>query len=260
MKRFFVEHIGEKEKIALITGRELHHLKDVLRLKKGDKVIVFDGKGLEFTGNIEAISKDEARIVIEKMLDVFKESRFEIILAQGIAKGENMDIIIRKATELGVSRIIPFAASRVVPKLRGEQITKKTKRWQRIALEAAKQCRRDIIPQIEEPEAFAEVLKRYSRCAEKYIKIIPWEGEKKNILKDILKPAPECFYQGPGGFSGCVVLIGPEGGFSADEVVEAGRAGFLPVTLGPRILRTETAAISVISIIQYELGDMGRLR
>lgn len=250
MKRFFAEHIGEKEKIALISGRELHHLKNVLCLKKGDKVVLFDGKGHEFIGNIEAVGKNEARIVIEKQLDASKESQFEIILAQGIARGEKMDIIIQKATELGVSRIMPFAASRVVPKLRGgEQIAKKIKRWQRIALEAAKQCRRDVVPQIEEPITFAEVLKRYFHGAERYIKIIPWEGEEKNILKDILKPE---------GFSGCVVLIGPEGGFSGDEVVEAKKAGFLPVTLGPRILRTETAAISIAAIIQYELGDMGK--
>lgn len=249
MKRFFVEHIGEEEKSVLISGKELHHLKDVLRLKKGANIIVFDGKGREFIGTIEAVGKDEARIVIEKKLDAFKESRFEITLAQGIARGEKMDIIIQKATELGVSRIIPFAASRVVPKLRGgEQIAKKTKRWQRIALEAAKQCRRDVVPQIEEPITFAEVLSRYSHGAEKYIKIIPWEGEKKNILKDILNVED---------FSGCVVLIGPEGGFSGDEVVEAKKAGFLPVTLGPRILRTETAAISIAAIVQYELGDMG---
>ncbi len=249
MKRFFAEHIGDKEKNALITGGELHHLRDVLRLKRGDRVIVFDGKGLEFIGNIETISKNEAWIVIEKQLDVFKKSRFEIILAQGIAKGEKMDIIVRKATELGVSRIIPFAALRVVPKLSGEQIAKKTKRWQRIALEAAKQCRRDVVPQIEEPITFAEVLKRYSHGAEKYIKIIPWEEEEKNKLKDILNVEDS---------SGCVVLIGPEGGFSEDEVVEAKKTGFLPVMLGPRILRTETAAISIAAIIQYELGDMGK--
>ncbi|MBI5874420.1 MAG: 16S rRNA (uracil(1498)-N(3))-methyltransferase [Deltaproteobacteria bacterium] len=251
MKRFFVEHIGEKEKIVLMTGRELHHLRDVLRLKKSDKVILFDGKGREFIGIIEAVSKDEARIVIEKKFDASnKESRFEITLAQGIARGEKMDIIIQKATELGVSRIIPFVASRVVPKLSGgEYIAKKTKRWQRIALEAAKQCRRDVVPQIEESMSFAEVLSRYSHGAEKYIKIIPWEGEEKNKLKDILNVEDS---------SGCVVLIGPEGGFSGDEVVEAKKAGFLPVTLGPRILRTETAAISIVAIIQYELGDIGK--
>lgn len=249
VKRFFVEQIRAKEKIALITGRELHHLRDVLRLKKDDKVILFDGKGLEFTGNIEAVGKNEARIVIERELDVSKEGQFEIILAQGIARGEKMDIIVQKATELGVSRIIPFVASRVVPKLRGEQIAKKTKRWQRIALEAAKQCRRDVVPQIEEPIPFSEVLNRYSLVAEKYIKIIPWEGEKKNTLKDILRQE---------GFSGCIVLIGPEGGFEEREAVEAGKAGFVSVMLGPRILRTETAAITVVAIIQYELGDMGK--
>lgn len=249
VKRFFVEHIKDKEKTVIITGRELHHLKDVLRLKKEDKVVIFNGKGLELTGEIKSIAKNEAQVVVERQVDVSKKSSFEIILAQGIAKGENMDIIIQKATELGVSRIIPFVVSRVVPKLSGELIAKKTKRWQRIAIEAAKQCRRDIIPHIEEPIPFADVLSRYSRGTENYIKAILWEGEKKNTLKDVLKTD---------GVSGFIVLIGPEGGFEACEVALAKNAGFLPVTLGPRILRTETAAIGVISIVQYELGDMGK--
>ena len=249
MKRFFAEHINDKEKTALLTGKELHHLKDVLRLKKGDKVIVFDGKGREFIGSLKTVSRDEVCVVIEKQLDISRESRFRIILAQGLARAEKMDIIIQKATELGVSEIIPFTASRVVSRLNSEQAAKKIQRWQRIAIEAAKQCRRDVIPQIEEMAALAEVLSKYSHSMEKYIKIIPWEGENRNNLKDILKPE---------GFSGCIVLIGPEGGFEEREAALAEKAGFLPVMLGPRILRTETAAISIAAIIQYELGDMGK--
>jgi 16S rRNA (uracil1498-N3)-methyltransferase len=252
MRRFFVERLASNEKIVLITGKELHHLKDVLRLQNGDSVIVFDGKGREFAGSIKTVSKNEARIAIEKQLEALRESPFEIILAQGIAKSEKMEIIIQKATELGVSRIIPFIVSRVVPRTASEQITKKTQRWQSIALEAAKQCGRNVIPKIEEPKTFPEVLKGW----DEYTKIIPWEGVPtqsmgtRNNLKDILKMRS----------SGCIVLIGPEGGFSDEEVAEAKKAGFMPVTLGPRILRTETAAISIAAIIQYELGDMGSLR
>ena len=249
MKRFFAEHINDKEKIALLTGKELHHLKDVLRLKKGDKVIVFDGKGREFIGSLKTVSRDEACVVIEKQLDISRESRFRIILAQGLARAEKMDIIIQKATELGVSEIIPFTASRVVSRLNSEQAAKKIQRWQRIAIEAAKQCRRDVIPRIEEIAKLSEVLNKYSHSIEGYIKIIPWEGENRNHLKDILKPE---------GISGCIILIGPEGGFEEQEVALAEKAGFLPVMLGPRILRTETAAISIAAIIQYALGDMGK--
>lgn len=249
MKRFFAEHISDKEKIALLTGKELHHLKDVLRLKKGDKVIIFDGKGREFIGSLKTVNSNGAHIAIEKQLDVSRESRFRIILAQGLARTEKMDIIIQKATELGVSEIIPFTVSRVVSRLNSEQAAKKIQRWQRIAIEAAKQCRRDVVPQIEEMATLAEVLSKYSHSMERYIKIIPWERENRNNLKDILKPE---------GFSGCIVLIGPEGGFEELEVALAEKAGFLPVTFGPRILRTETAAISIVAIIQYELGDMGK--
>ena len=244
MKRFFVEQLHDGENTVCITGKELHYLKNVLRLKKGDHIVVFDGRGREFLGSIENVSKGEACITIEKKIEVSRESPFEIILGQGIVKAEKMDLIIQKATELGVSRIIPFVTSRVVSKLTGQQVTKKNQRWQNIALEAAKQCRRSIIPKVGELKTFGEVLKGW----DKYTKIIPWEGEKENNLKAMLRPDKS---------SGCIALIGPEGGFSDSEVVEAQQAGFSPVTLGPRILRTETAAISIVAIIQYELGDMG---
>ena len=244
MRRFFVDRLAGNEKIVLITGKELHHLKDVLRLKKGDRIVVFDGGGREFLGSIESVGKGEACITIEKKIEVSRESPFEIILGQGIVKAEKMDLIIQKATELGVSRIIPFTTSRTVAKLTGQQVTKKNQRWQNIALEAAKQCGRSIIPKVGELKTFGEVLKGW----DKYTKIIPWEGEKENNLKAMLRPDKS---------SGCIALIGPEGGFSDSEVVEAQQAGFSPVTLGPRILRTETAAMSIVAIIQYELGDMG---
>src|SRR3989344_3161073 len=124
MRRFFVERLAGNEKIVLITGKELHHLKNVLRLKKGDHIVVFDGRGREFLGSIENISKGEACIAIEKKVEVSRESPFEIILGQGIVKAEKMDLIIQKATELGVSRIIPFITPRVVVKLIAQQATK----------------------------------------------------------------------------------------------------------------------------------------
>src|SRR3972149_506970 len=205
MRSFFGERLARNEKIVLITGKELHHLKNVLRLKKGDHIVVFDGSGREFLGSIENISKGEAWIAIEKKVEVSRESPFEIILGQGIVKAEKMDIIIQKATELGVSRIIPLIPPRVVSKLTGQQVTKKNQRWQNIALEAAKQCRRSIIPKVGELKTFGEVLKGW----DKYTKIIPWEGEKENNLKAILRPDKS---------SGCIVLIGPEGGLSDSGV------------------------------------------
>jgi len=158
MKRFFVEQLSPDEKIISITGKEFHHLKNVLRLNRGDEIIVFDGKGLEFSGKIESIGKHEARIAIEKQVESIKESGFEIILCQGLAKSEKMELIIQKATELGVSRILPFITNRVVPSLDATQIAQKTQRWRRIALEAAKQCRRSIVPRVEEPKTFTEIL------------------------------------------------------------------------------------------------------
>ncbi|MBI3753507.1 MAG: 16S rRNA (uracil(1498)-N(3))-methyltransferase [Deltaproteobacteria bacterium] len=246
MKRFFVEWLGEKDTAVLITGRELHHLKHVLRLKKGDHVILFDGKGHESFGDIESVGKNEACITVRKKSEALREGHLDITLAQGLVKGEKMDLIIQKATELGVSRIIPFVTSRTIPKIESEQPAKKMQRWQRIAMEAAKQCGRSRVPGVEEIKTFAEVLDGWGD----YIKIIPWEGEGRNTLKDILRSKRS---------AGSVVLIGPEGGFSDAEIAEAKERGFVSVTLGPRILRTETAAISVLAIMQYELGDMGEI-
>lgn len=249
MRRFFVkELIDDKDGKVFITGRELHHLKDVLRLEKGNEVVVFDVKGREFVGKIEFISKKEASVIIEKQIEISKESFLEIILGQGVIKLPKMDIIIQKATELGISKIIPFTADRSLTRLEKGFITKKEERWQNIAIDAAKQCGRGIIPNIERIMTFAEILSGW----DKYIKIILWEGETKNTLKDILK------LQGISQ-QGFIILIGPEGGFSDVEIVEAKKTGFLPVSLGPRILKAETAAISAITIIQYEFGDMSKL-
>lgn len=254
MKRFFIERLDEKERTVFITGKEFHHLKHVLRLQKGDDVILFDGKGNEALGKIESIGKNEARIIAGDIYEPPGENIFDIILAQGLAKGEKMDIIVQKATELGVSRIIPFATLRTIPKLTIDHIAKKTQRWQRIALEAAKQCRRGIVPKVERLRTFAEILSGH----ENHLKIIPWEKEKKNTLKDILSPFRDITGKALNRFAGSIVLIGPEGGFTDAEIAEAKGKGFIPITLGPRILRTETAAISILTIIQYELGDMGK--
>lgn len=244
MRRFFVEDLTNRVKVVSIIGNEFHHLRDVLRLKVGDEVSIFDGRGNNLLGKIEAMTRDSARVVIMKRLGDIRESPLEIILCQALAKAEKMDLIVQKAVELGVSRVIPFFTSRTVPKLGGDKMARKVERWQRIALESVKQCGRAMVPKVEKVVGFSEALKGW----EGYLRLILWEGEKVSTLKGIYK---EC--------SKVVVLVGPEGGFTTEEVKEAEGAGFTPVSLGPRILRTETSAISIVAIIQYELGDMGRL-
>jgi 16S rRNA (uracil1498-N3)-methyltransferase len=247
MRRFLVDGISRGDRSVLIAGEEFYHLSKVLRLKPGDQLTVFDGKGVELSGRIESVKKDRALIEITGIKKTPSESRLEITLIQGVAKGRKMDIIVQKAVELGVSVIQPFYAKRTIPRLdrRGEE--KRLIRWKRVAVEAVKQCGRAMVPDIARPLKYDEAIEDHGDC----LKLIPWEMERAAGLKDILEEnASE-------GIEKVAVLIGPEGGFSEEDVREACDKGFLPVSLGPRILRTETAAIAVLGILQYELGDMG---
>ena len=220
---------------VIIADNQAKHL-SVLRVKTGESITVFDGLGYKYDCKILQINKKN--FIAEKLSKApySAESPLSITLAQGIAKGEKMDFIIQKATELGVSRIIPLITER-------SQVrhTAKIERWRKIALSAAQQSCRGIVPEINEPvslEVFLEV---------RHIGIIFYEDEPGKHLKQTLKEFKNS--------KEITLLIGPEGGFSKGEVSAAVEKGFLEASLGPRILRTETAAINAISIIQYELGD-----
>ncbi|MDD4494419.1 MAG: RsmE family RNA methyltransferase, partial [Eubacteriales bacterium] len=171
----------------------------------------------------------------------------KVILFQAIPKSKKMDTIIQKNVELGIHSIIPVSTARTVVKIdSGDSGRKKSERWQRISLEAAKQCKRGIVPVIETPVAFVEALKKYKECYD--IGIIPCLREKNTGLKDVLRSST---------FGSIAVFIGPEGGFTDEEVDLAVEEGIIPVTLGTRVLRTETAGFAVLSAIMYELGELG---
>lgn len=246
MVRMFVEKIKEREE-TIVSGREFHHLTRVLRLKKNDNLSIFDGKGKAFRATIKNVTRKEAILKLVEPLKESKESPIKIILAQGIPKLNKMDYTIQKATELGVSEIIPVITSRTVPDLKVDRAVKRTVRFKRIALEAAKQCGRCSIPVISEIKTFKDLLSSENLPD---LKLILWEEEKERYLKSIL--AKENSRE-------LVCLIGPEGGFSEEEVSMALENKFVPVTLGKRVLRTETASLAFLSIIQYEWGDMGKV-
>ncbi len=247
MRRFLVDGISRGDRSVLIAGEEFCHLSKVLRLKLGDQLSVFDGKGIELSGRIESIRKDRAIIEITCIKDTPSESRLEITLIQGIVKGRKMDIIVQKATELGVSVIQPFYTKRTIPRLDRGGEEKRLIRWKRVAIEAVKQCGRVMVPDIARPLKYGEAIEGYGDC----LKLVPWEMERAAGFKGVVEEnASE-------GIERLTVLIGPEGGLSAEDVREACDKGFLPVSLGPRVLRAETAAIAVLSILQYEFGDMG---
>jgi 16S rRNA (uracil1498-N3)-methyltransferase len=228
-----------------IEGDEVKHIRKVLRLKAGDEIIVFDGLGKEFEGAIVEEGLSSVVIKIQNIFSSKRDSPLEVTLAQSLLKGEKMDYLIQKATELGVKEIIPFFSSRSVPLLEKSKKLKRHHRWERIAIEASKQCGRGVVPKIESLQDYSDMIQTASPDTLRLI-LLEKEGIKLKEILERLKEKKKIFF-----------IIGPEGGFSQLEVDEAKKTGFIPVTLGRRILRAETASLCFLSILQYEKGDIG---
>ncbi len=248
MHRFFINSKDIYDDNINITGEDYNHMKRVLRLKCGENITLSDGMGNEYVAEIKDFGDGFANARIIERYKNLTEPPIEVTLYQGLPKSDKMDFIIQKSVELGISRIVPVFTERTVVRLDiGKDAAKKCERWNRISQEAAKQCNRGIIPKIEIPISFKEALKQAQDTA---LSLIPYEKETKNSIKQILKAT--------GNISKVSVFIGPEGGFTEKEIDEAVNCGLYSVTLGPRILRTETAGIAVLSILMYELGDVGQ--
>jgi len=228
-----------------IEGDEVRHIRKVLRLKRGDEIVVFNGSGKEYGGTIVEEGPSSVVITIQNIFSSKTESQLEITLAQSLLKGDKMDYLIQKATELGVKEIIPFFSSRSVPLLEKSRRLKRYHRWERIAVEASKQCGRGVVLKIEPLQDYSEILRTASPDS---LRLILWEREGVR-LKEVLERSKEK--------TKIFFIIGPEGGLSEEEVDQAKRNEFTPVTLGRRILRSETASLCLVSILQYEWGDMG---
>ena len=265
MERFFVEPGAIAGNEAKITGDELKHLRSVLRMKTGDQIEVFDGAGKGFYGRVAQMDKAVASVKLEAPVTETRDSPLRVCLAQGIPKGEKMEWIVQKATELGVASLQPLELSRCIVRLEDDKKRRdRQARWQKVAKEAARQCGRLHVPEIWFPTDLHSFLRRVSP-ADKLL--IPWEegglplhsvfaGEKGRVA---------------GGADGdeangadsadkdarILMMIGPEGGMTAEEVEAGRRAGGTTLTLGPRLLRTETAGLALLSILQHHWGDMG---
>jgi len=251
MHRFYVppEDFYEDQdncKGALLKGQEFIHLSRVLRLLPEQEVFVFDGLGREYVGKIITIHKDEALLSIKDSPFLPRESSLEVWLVQGIPKGEKMELIIQKATELGVRGIIPLKAQRCVVKLEGKKEKERRNRWQKVALEAVKQCHRALIPTVMPASTMKEFLQG---LPPKRHLLIPWE-EGGSPFKEALKRVVGLQDSLP-----VYLIIGPEGGFAAEEVQQVQCCGGITVSLGPRILRTETAGLAALSALMFAWGD-----
>jgi 16S rRNA (uracil1498-N3)-methyltransferase len=259
MPRIYLPALSVTDNRIVLTGEKAHYLFSVLRCKKADELTIFDGEGNCFTTVIERVDKKE---VISEVLRNFPcdfESPVHIILVQGLLKGEKMDWVIQKTTELGVRDIIPLITER-------SQVreTRKAARWRKIAEEASRQSGRSVVPVVHDPLELKEFLRRseFGRHGEAETRrhgeikgCIFWE-DRGTSFNEVVKKISVSPGQ-PFTVSPIHLLIGPEGGFTQDEVALAEEKSFLVVSLGKRILRAETAAISAVTLVQFLLGDMG---
>jgi 16S rRNA (uracil1498-N3)-methyltransferase len=248
MHKFFTPKENFMNNEAKILGDDVKHLYKVLRLNEGDKVVLNNCDGEEFLSVIKSITKQEVILDIKEKLLINNESRAKIYLFQGLPKAQKMDLIVQKGTELGVTEFIPIITDRVDIKLKGD--FKKLDRLNRIALEAAKQSKRTIVPKVVEPISFEETLENIKAMD---LVIVPYENAEgfgvKTLFKSLGNKADNIEKIG--------IIIGPEGGFETFEIDKLKDNGAYIVTLGSRILRTETAGFVATSLVNYEIGDLG---
>ena len=242
LTRVYVETPVTTGKRLVIEGTAANHITRVLRLRSGDELTVFDGSGGEFGARIEEFRKDAVVVGVDEHRTADRESPLSLTLAQGISRGERMDWIIQKATELGATRIVPVFTQRSVVRLDDKQAGRKLQHWRAITVAACEQCGRNRLPDLATPVEFFDVLPASFTPNATRLLLSPHADLRIDDLRDI-----------QGGVS---VLIGPEGGLDEVEQEAAIAAGFKAVRMGPRVLRTETAAIAALTILQRYFGDL----
>jgi 16S rRNA (uracil1498-N3)-methyltransferase len=254
MRRIFVapDQLRAESAVVTLDGEAHHHLSRVLRARPGDSVVVFDGLGAEWQAEVVTVSGKTTTLRLgERREGVTAAPAVRITLLQALARGEKMDFIIQKTCELGVARVVPVLTGRtVVPARRGAPPDNlaRQRRWERIAREAARQSGRADVPVIEAPLALAAALAAAPTGDRRFVF---WESAAARPLRAVLSgqanPAPQA----------ATLLVGPEGGFSDDEIAQVEATGFVAVGLGPRILRVETAAVVAVALLQFAAGGLG---
>lgn len=238
MRRFFIEKDDIERSTVILPEDEAHHLKNVLRMETGTLVELFDGQGSIYTAVIETTTPHVSLKI--RSHETAPETKPIVDVAQGILQGKKMDFLVQKATELGVGSILPFQSQHSTLRNPSQN---KTNRWQKIAFEASKQCRRPYPMEIRPYVNLVDILASSSDYS---LKIVLWEQEKNNSLADL----PDLR-----NIDSLLVVIGPEGGFATKEIDNCLDASFLPVSMGSRILRAETAALSIMTILQFLAGN-----
>jgi 16S rRNA (uracil1498-N3)-methyltransferase len=246
MRRFYItpDQISKDE--PRLTGSDAHHLCIVLRLKAGDRIVAFDGSGNSYQARIKTANRKIVKLAIEHRLTEPNQPSLDLTLAQGFLKDKKMDLLVRQLTELGVTRLVPYFARRSVPTPDPKRLHARYHRWEKITLEAMKQCGRSRPMGLTPAASFDQTLEM-ARSHD--LKLIFWE----NVAG--LPPLPAIDGPKPGKL---FVMIGPEGGFDPAEIEKARAEGFQTISMGPRVLRAETAALAATTLVQFHFGDMGQ--
>ena len=248
MRRIFIKALLQEE--LVITGGDAHHLGRVMRAKAGDRILVADDEGKVGEYELTGFTESSVSMKLVQQVEERTESPVEIVLAQCLPKGDKLDLIVQKATELGVNVIVPLVSDNCVVRYDGKKAKAKQEKWQKIADEAGKQCGRSRLPEVQQVQPFRQWLREAADGKRDDTAVcMCYENELQQGMKD--------FLQGQRAAKRFVVIIGPEGGFSLAEAALAKELGIASVSLGTRILRAETAAISAAAVIQYENGDLG---
>lgn len=248
MRRIFIKALLQEE--LVITGGDAHHLGRVMRAKAGDRILVADDEGKVGEYELTGFTESSVSMKLVQQVEERTESPVEIVLAQCLPKGDKLDLIVQKATELGVNVIVPLTSDNCVVRYDGKKAKAKQEKWQKIADEAGKQCGRSRLPEVQQVQPFRQWLREAA------------DGKRDDTAvcmcyENELQQGMKAFLQGQKAAKRFVAIIGPEGGFSLAEAALAKELGIASVSLGTRILRAETAAISAAAVIQYENGDLG---
>lgn len=251
LTRVYLDAVLEPGTCVALRGSAASHVTRVLRLRAGDTLTLFNGRGGEYAGSIDKSQAGEVTVAVGEERAVERESPLALTLAQGVSRGERMDLVVQKATELGVSCIVPLLTERSVVRLDAQQAARKVAHWRGIAIAACEQSGRNRVPQVATPRALREFVSstggpdtsaRDAARAGARLLLSPGAALR---LDDVQPPVTQV-----------IVLIGPEGGLSESEEELARAAGFTPVRLGPRVLRTETAALAALALLQRNFGDL----
>lgn len=236
--RVFTHQALAPNSTLALAEAQSHYLSKVLRMQAGRELILFNGEGGEYGAEISAVNKKHVDVAIKEFSAENRQSHLQLELAIGVSRGERMDWVLQKATELGATKITPLLTERTEVKLGGERADKKMEHWQQIIISACEQCQRNLLPELSEPKKYSEWL---AQC-DAELKFVLHHRDSKGLPQDKTTQS-------------VALLIGPEGGLDDDEIAQALTQNFSPLTLGPRVLRTETAPVAAISLVQYLWGD-----